>query len=186
MCSSWKRYFPKACSEALHGSAVTGVTFFVAGQGFSGFSCSAGVRAVVLFKRCLMPYCPPHIASWLFCLFSHWTLTDWHLSLLAYESNILHVEPSLQLWIIILYFFHLEAMVLHIFDCAIAYIVTHAVLIIELIKSDCKYAHRRSMPIHLPAKSLFLFLFLAGRSPLVAWQQDSRKLLCPAKTNKTK
>lgn len=31
---------------------------FVAGRGFSGFSCSAGVRAVVPFKRCLMPYCP--------------------------------------------------------------------------------------------------------------------------------
>lgn len=74
---SRKRYFLKACSEALQGSAVTGVTFFAAGRGFSGFSCFAGVRAVVLFKRCLMPCCPPHIASWLFCLFSPRTLTDW-------------------------------------------------------------------------------------------------------------
>lgn len=30
-CSSWKRYFPRACSEALHGSAVTGVTFLLPG-----------------------------------------------------------------------------------------------------------------------------------------------------------
>lgn len=75
-----KGNFPRAHSEAVHGSAVTAWPFLVARRRFSGLSYAAGVRALVLFKGCLAPYCPRNIASWLFCLLS---LTDWHLSFLS-------------------------------------------------------------------------------------------------------
>lgn len=74
---------------------------FVAGWGFSGFSCPAGVRAVVLLRgvSCLVALHTLHQG----CFASF--LTDWLSSVEAYcETMIFYVEPFLLLWIIILFF----------------------------------------------------------------------------------
>lgn len=96
MCSSWKRVFSQSMFWSCSWLGSDRRDLFVAGRGFSGFSCPAGVRAVALFKRCLMPYCPPHIASWLFCLFSHWlTGTSVYWLIAQMKST---VKPRLFMW----------------------------------------------------------------------------------------
>ncbi len=201
MCSSWKRYFPKACSEALHGSAVTGVTFLLPG-GDSLDSAAQLVWGLWCFLKgalCLIALHTLHHGCFASFLTERWltgTSVYWLSSVkIYYESKIFYVEPSLLLRIIILYCFHLEATVLHIFDCSIAQIVTYSIcckfivfcigsgslLIIELIKSDCKNGHQKrfilvytlstwkewfnilgNMLIHLLAKTLFVLVFFGG------------------------
>ena len=68
--SSWKRYFPRACSEALHGSAVTGVTFLLPG----GDSLDSAARLVwglwCLLKGALCLIAPEHCIMAVLPLFS--------------------------------------------------------------------------------------------------------------------
>lgn len=75
-----KGNFPRTHSEAVHGSAVTGVTFFGCQAEILWSQLRCWCEGCGVFKGCLVPYCPRNIASWLFCLLS---LTDWHLSFLS-------------------------------------------------------------------------------------------------------
>lgn len=110
MCSSWKRYFPRACSEALHGWAVTGVTFLLPG-GDSLDSAALLVWGLWCFLKgalCLIALHTLHHGCFASFVTERWltgTSLYWLSSVKIYsESKSFYVEPFLQLWIVILFF----------------------------------------------------------------------------------